>query len=537
MEDRNLGLAEGDRTAMSRQKHSTEIVNGLLDGAAYPWTPDSVRLIETHISWVFLAGPFVIKVKRPVHFDFVDHSTIDRRQASCLEEVRLNQRLTDGVYLDVVPIVRAIDGIRVSGDGEVVDWATLMRRLPADAMLDRVLDCTEPPPGIATQIADVLIPFHSLVALPCDGALDEVYKMTTGIILDNLTELQRLADEELPVETFGKIEREMRRWVEHNHPGMLDRISGGFVRDGHGDLRCEHICLENERVQIFDCVEFNQSIRCADVASDLAFLLMDLQRLGRSDLARELVGRYSAAGIELPPQLFDFYMAHRALVRVKTELLGDRSDSLTYLGLALQAVARIRPVLVMMTGLSGTGKSTLARMLGSILGAPVFASDRIRKEMAGIEGSANTDWQEGIYSPEWNEQTYNSLFELASNGLLGGTPVILDAAFLNPRLRERAAELAREVGVELVVVETVCSAEIVHKRLEQRRRNALSISDADVQIYEKQRERVAVHPPSIPDRAHHVVVDTAAKSTSWIDPVIRELFAMGSLIPGISDLP
>jgi len=528
---------EGGDLAMSEREQSIEIVDGLLSPAAYPWIPDSVRLIETHISWVFLAGPFVIKVKRPVHFDFVDHSTIDRRHASCLEEIRLNRRLTDGVYLDVVPIVRTTDGIRVAGEGEVVDWATLMRRLPAEAMLDCVLDRAEPPPDIASRIAEVLIPFHLLVALPCDGAPGEIYEITTGIVQENLDELRHLADNELPVETFELIEREMLRWIGQNRVGVLSRIEGGFVREGHGDLRCEHICLENERVQIFDCVEFNRSIRFADVASDLAFLLMDLQRLGRSDLARDLVHRYAEAGIELPTHLLDFYVAHRALVRVKTELLGGRSESLTYLGLALQAIANIRPVLIMMTGLSGTGKSTLAWMLGSVLNAPVFSSDTIRKQLAGIEGSANTKWQEGIYAPEWNERTYNRLFELASNTLTIGKPVILDAAFLTKKQRERAAELAHVHTLKLIVVETVCSDEIVHQRLEQRRRDASSNSDADVQIYHQQRKTRALHPLSIPDDAHHVLVDTAGKPNSWIDPVIHELVEKGIVIPGVSDLP
>ncbi len=522
---------------MSQSEFSNEIVRGLLEPAAYPWNPDAVRLIETHISWVFLAGPFVVKVKRPVHFDFIDHSTIGRRHASCLEEVRLNRRLTEGVYLDVLPISRATEGIRVGGEGEVIDWATLMRRLPADAMLDCVLDRGAPLTGVASRIADVLIPFHSAEAPPCEGSSDEIYEFTMAIIRENLQEIRRIADDALPAKTFALIEREMLSFVERNRPGMFRRIADGYVRDGHGDLRCEHICIETDWVQVFDCVEFNQSIRCADIVSDLAFLLMDLERLGQPDLAREIVNRYSEAGIDLPEPLLHFYMAHRALVRAKTGVLAGQSDTVTYLGLALRAIAEVRPVLIIMTGLSGTGKSTVARMVGVVLDAPVFASDEIRKELAGIEGSAHTEWQSGIYSPGWNELTYSRLFELGANVLSEGSPVVLDAAFLSAEHRERAADFARNRGVELVVVETICSEEIVRERLERRSRNASAQSDADFQIYRNQREMLALHSPSIPNGAHHVAIDTAGKPNTWIDPVIQRLVENDVLIVGLPDLP
>ena len=303
----------------------TGVRDGLRDPAAYPWRPWAVELIETHISWVYLAGDRAVKVKRPVAFPFVDHSSLARRHASCRDEVRLNRRLTDGVYLGVVPIVRAAGGYRVIIDESIgaeeppVEWATLMRRLPAAGMLDYLLATGGAPADLADRLATSLVPFHRDLAAPCAGDPAELERKTTGIVTDNLDELAAFAGAPLGAVQLAVVTEAMRRFAGEQHGLLRQRAAAGWIREGHGNLRAEHVCFDEAgTTQIFDCVEFNRDVRCADVASDLVYLLMDLTKLGAAGVAAALLARYRAAGIDLPDGLLRFYGGHRALVRVKT---------------------------------------------------------------------------------------------------------------------------------------------------------------------------------------------------------------------------
>ena len=430
------------------------IVNELLRPEAYPWQPESVELIETHISWVFLAGNRVVKLKRPVAFPFVDHTGLASRHHSCLDEVRLNRRLTDGVYLDVVPIVQTPEGCRVGGDGTPIEWATLMRRLPASAMLDVLLATGAAPADLAERLGERLIAFHRDIAPQC-GHTPATAVAATRIITDNLDELAPFAGAPLGTIQLGLVVDAMRRFVAERDEFLQARAMAGWIREGHGDLRTEHVCLElGGAVQIFDCVEFNRDVRCADVASDLAFLLMDLTRFDAHQIAVTLLARYRATGMELPDELLRFYTAHRALVRAKiaclrhTDAGPEAAGSLAlkaadYLDLATASAATMRPMLVLMTGLSGTGKSTVARRLARAFGACRFASDDVRKDLAGITGAAPAPWGEGIYRPEWTRATYDRLFALAEAHLCKGASVVLDASFLAAEQRALAAASRR----------------------------------------------------------------------------------------------
>jgi predicted kinase len=301
-------------------------------------------------------------------------------------------------------------------------------------------------------------------------------------------------------------------------------------------------------VQIFDCVEFNRDLRCADVASDLAFLLMDLTRLGASEVATSLLARYRAASLDLSDELLRLYNAHRALVRVKIaglELPGSEreeaarhmAEATDYLDLASAAALTVRPVLVAMTGLSGTGKSTAARRLARALGARLFASDVERKELAGIEGPAPAAWGEGIYRPEWTGATYDRLFALAEASLRSGTPVILDAAFLTTEQRTGAAEAAARTNVQLVLVETVCDEETVAARLAARAVQDHSPSDATLSIFRQQLTSVKAVSPQVPDGALAIQIDTTSGSVGILDAVFAGLVNASIVAPVVPATP
>ena len=536
-----------EKTPQDVTKPTTDVaalVDGLLRPEAYPWRPTTVELVETHVSWVFLSGERVVKVKKPVDYGFVDHAALASRRRSCEDEVRLNRRLTDGVYLGVVPIVRDRSGrhrVALTEDPTEtpVEWATLMRRLPAGGMLDALLAAGTAPPHLGDRLGDRLVPFHRVGAASCGGPANEVAAAASAVVTENLTELESYAGRPLGPAQLGLVDKALRDFIAERTNLLRDRAAAGWVREGHGDLRAEHICLESDgAVQVFDCVEFSRSLRCADVASDLAFLLMDLDRLGEPGAADTLAARYRSAGFDMPESLLRFYKAHRALVRAKIACLSRAfahraaRDDLTleateYLNLATADAVTVRPTLIAMTGLSGTGKSTVAAALARALGAPVFSSDSVRKELAGRAGPAPAPWEQGLYGPEHTEATYGRLEELARETLATGRATILDATFLDERRRERLAAVAEEAGVPLVLVETVCAEEVALGRIVARARRGVSPSDATAEVYRRQRATVRTSPPNVPCDALRVVVDTSAGHPVCLDPVLVALRRWG----------
>jgi uncharacterized protein len=511
--------------------------DGLLDPSAYPWRPERVERIETHISWVFLADDRVVKVKRPVVYPFVDHGTLKRRERSCHDEVRLNRRLTEGVYLGVVPIVRADTGYRVGPEddraagADAVEWATLMRRLPAGGMLDALLATDAAPHDLAARLAARLVPFHRDAAPRCGGEPDDVAAAMTKIVTDNLDELTPFAGNPLGPVQLRLVTAAMRRFVATHGELLRQRVADGWVREGHGDLRAEHVCLEPDgAVQIFDCVEFNLAVRCADVASDLVYLLMDLTERGAGAVAGELLARYRAAGFDLPDSVLRFYGAHRALVRVKIACLAladadsERRAALSataadYLTMATAAALTVRPALFIMTGLSGTGKSTVAAALARAIDVPRIATDAVRKEFEGAADLATDRWGEGLYAPERKAAIYASLFARGERALADGTTVILDGTFLDDAQRDAAAGLVASHGVPLVLIETVCAEEVVARRLAAREEHPDTLSDATLDTYRHQCAAIAADPPAIPAGALHVVIDTTAEGAIDLEPV------------------
>ena len=518
---------------MSSAAARQDLIRTLLETSAYPWNPESVELVETHISWVFLAGDRVVKIKRPVAFDFVDYSDLSKRRFFCDEEFRLNRRLTENVYLGTVPITREGDCLIVDGEGHLFEWATLMRRLPQDQTLDTLLTANRAPSNLVDLLASRLIEFHRDRAARCDPTGAGSYSATIEVVTSNLDELNQFGGTHLGIVQLELISKAMRNYVEENQTVLKQRADEGWIREGHGDLRAEHIIIENDAVQVFDCVEFNQFIRCADVASDLAFLLMDLRRIGFEGLAAELLAAYRRAGIDLPENLVRFYVSHRALVRAKVDCLtlsgGLRahpelvSETSEYLNVALRSLFNVAPALICMTGLSGTGKSTVARSIARATGAVHVSSDSVRKELAGVTGASPAEWDQGIYTGDWSQKTYRHLFDRAAEALRNGDSVVLDATFLNGDHREAAAATAESAEVDFLLVETVCDLAIARERIQVRAATGKSNSDADVAILNQQIVAAQSNPVSIPGSATHVRIDTTTEPGVWLDPLFSSL--------------
>ncbi|WP_136525112.1 bifunctional aminoglycoside phosphotransferase/ATP-binding protein [Geomonas ferrireducens] len=510
------------------------VIKSLLEAKAYPDPTTEVRLVETHVSFIFLTDRFVYKVKKAVNYGFLDFTTLDRRRFYCNEEVRLNRRLCPEVYLGVVELRDTTDGPGFGGTGPVIDYAVKMRRLPQERMLDRLLAEENVEARDMTRIAQAVARFHEGAER---GPVIDAYGETEAI-RENWEQNFRQAASFVGLTISAAQMTEIRQWVisflQENDALFRERVTGGFIRDCDGDLHSGNICL-TDPVCIFDCIEFNDKFRYIDTAADLAFLLMDLEYADRKDLAGELLNAYQAASgdVGMAP-LLDFYKAQRAFVRGKVTSLRLEHASLTeaerievkdtavrYFRLArgYSLRARMHPMLVLTCGMIGSGKSTLARALSRELGFALKRSDVVRKELAGVAtvGAAPTrSYRAGIYNSDMDQATYLALLTEAERSLSRGEGMVVDATFRRSADRERFRELALRLGVPFLLVETRCSEEVARLRLEARNGDAAEVSDARWEHYRQLEAEFEA-----PQPGEAIVVDSALPVHQGVDLVIE----------------
>ena len=467
----------------------------LLDPHSYPHRPKRVRLVQTHTSFVFLVPPFVYKVKKPVNFGFLNFSTLERRRHFCAREVALNRRLSPAMYLGVVPI--AVRGGRfVFGEGEeVVEYAVQLRKLSDGHFLDGLVERGAVGRPEINRLAVALTAFYR-AQQPTEEieawgrieklriSTDENFRQTGPFIGQTLS---RPAFETIRAFTEGCYSRHARRFAA--------RVRGRWIRDCHGDLHLEHIHLTPRALHIYDCIEFNDRFRYVDVASDAAFLAMDLDAKGRPDLARHFVAKM-AAGLRDPGmlRLMDFYKCYRACVRGKVESLhsiahaapdAERAASAerarSYFRLALRyAVAGSRPLAVVVMGRIASGKSVLAAALAGELGWEVVSSDRVRKELAGfpLYERTNEAARARLYSGAMTARTYARLFAAAAAAARSHRGIVLDATFASRAQREQMRARFDRRGIDWCVVEAHADDRTVRRRLRERAARPEEISDA-----------------------------------------------------------
>jgi uncharacterized protein len=521
----------------------TELVNALTRPEAYPERPAEVSMRQTHISWLFFTEDFVYKMKKPVNFGFLDFTTLEARRFFCEEEVRLNRRLTSDVYLGVVELKAENGQVHLGGSGEVIDYAVQMRRLPEDRMLPTLLAAGKVTTATMQQLAHLLADFHAQAetgpAVNQDGTMGTILRNWE----ENFTQTRPYLDWPLSREAYDRIRSRVLTFCRLQ-PGLFDqRIADGRIRDGHGDLRAEHICL-TEPIAIFDCIEFNHRFRYGDVAADVAFLAMDLEEHSFADFSQAFVRGYvEYSGDRALLSVLDFYKCYRAFVRAKVECFrmddpavtaGDRRlaarAASDYLSRAARyADALKRPWLLLCCGLMGSGKSVLAEALAPNLELTVLRSDVIRKELAGMQptATAHTPYGEGIYSAERSEATYTQLFKQAERLLSQGCSVLLDASFQHARHRTQAMQLADQVGAEFCVLECWCPEEELRRRLEGRVSQGNSVSDGRWELLAQQRQ--AFEPLFEVSPAQHIKVDTTQAPARVVEDVMRQLAQRGSL--------
>jgi uncharacterized protein len=528
--------------------HDTErLLDALSRPSAYPHEAEEVRSMQTHISAVFLAGPHAYKVKKPVTFDFLDFSTLERRRHFCHAEVRLNRRLAPSVYHGVVPIVAGVSGLRVLdcllddasdavpvGPGqEVVEWAVRMTRLPQERTLKSLLRRGELDGGngaaLLRRLARLLADFHSRADRGEEIAAAAGFAAVTANANDNFDELEDAVGTTVSTAVLRRLRQDSGRTLSTLQRLMERRARQKVPCDTHGDLRLGHVYqLENGPGQgpfvIIDCVEFNDRFRYADPVSDIALLAMELEFEGRPDLSRVLVDHYlQAARDPEGAELLDYYVAYRDIVRGKVRTLAAKDplipgpERARAAGRAtrhfLRALGRLappdeRPVLVLVGGLPGVGKSVLARALARDGNFVWIDTDRVRKQLAGrSDGPSTPDgFEEGLYTPERTQRTYEECLRRARSLLFDGSRVVVEASFRTERSRAAFLGAAHALGVPALLLLCEADRDVLRRRLAARAA-AGSVddpSDADWAVYEEMERRWEELGPGTALMAHHI---------------------------------
>jgi aminoglycoside phosphotransferase family enzyme/predicted kinase len=474
-----------------------DLIEALSSPAAYPQPVEEVEVRQTHISVVFLAGEYVYKLKKPVNPGFLDFSTLEKRLHFCYEEVRLNRRLAPDVYLGVVAVVRTTDGLKWEAEGEAIEWAVKMRRLPEEATFLERLRRGEVGVELIESLAGRIASFHRTAEanerIAAFGRFDGVARLVRDVFTNSAPQVGKTVSPAV----FERIRTVTEETLSRLRPLIEKRASQNRTRDAHGDLHLDHIYYFPDKeppadLVIVDCIEFNERFRFIDPVADMAFAVMDLAFRGRRDLARVFADAYfHAADDEEGRELLPLYTAYRATVRGEVEGMlvmekevpeaertaaEKRVRAYWLLALGELEEPRKKPCLLFMAGLPGAGKSMLAQALVEKADFCLIRSDVVRKELATSTPSASKE----IYSPEWTERTYAECLRGAEQLLFEGKRVLIDATFREEKQRRIFLEAAVQWGVPGAMLLCRAEPDTVRRRLQQRRGDA---SDADWSIY------------------------------------------------------
>ena len=511
-----------------------QLIQALLQPKAFPEAPKRIELVQTQMSFVFLTDNYVYKVKKPVNLGFLDYTTLEKRCFYCQKEIELNRRLCPEVYLGVVPITQDRSNILVEGKGEAIEYAVKMRRLPKEAMMDVLLANNKVLPEMLAKVAQKLVEFHQKAETNANisafGRIDTITQNTE----ENFNQTRKYISNTIPQDKYQRIKAHTDSFIKENATLFHKRIADSRIRDCHGDLHAAHVCFTDD-ICIYDCIEFNDRFRYCDVASEVAFLAMDLDHYGRADLSHSFVSAYidKSEDRELV-KLLCFYKCYRAYVRGKVESFklddpyiasAEKKQILdiasSYLDLA-HAYTRRRPILLITTGLVGTGKTVLSQALAKRLGLVVISSDVTRKQLAGIPVTEHRfdEFDTGIYSAEFSGKTYDKMFSQTKDFLGDGGSVIIDASFIKAKERLKARELAEELGADFFIVECSLDEKTIKQRL-ARRLEEVSTSDGRWEIYQPQKrafDPVVEVPPQ-----NHVIIDTSKPVEENIRQVLDKI--------------
>ena len=496
-------------------------IDDLLVAAAFPHPVTQLQLKQTHVSWVVLTGPFAYKIKKPVCYDFIDASTLERRRFLCEEELRLNRRLAPDLYVGIAAIVSENGRLIVGGRGDPLEFAVRMRQFdPLEELAERLAryDVTRQDMG---SLGALLADFHARADVaPASGPFGTLQKLRERM-LDNFALLRRHLDGEPERKLLERLETWTKVSLARLEPLIHSRRQSGAVRECHGDLHTRNIVRWRQQWLPFDCLEFDPELRWIDAISDAVFLFMDLASRGREDLACEFMSRYleetgDYAGLRLLP----LYATYFALVRAKVDALGaENAGDVERLALENRLSERLAtavrfmgagpPAIVIMHGVTASGKSWLSEQLVSAIHALRIRSDLERKRLEGVAPLARRIFGvgEGSYGAASTQVIYERMLELADAALDGNCKVVVDATFLDPAHRDMFRRLALHRQCPFQIVSCTSDATTLASRLQTRTRNGLDPSEATQAVLDQQLQ--TQQPLTAEELQHTVRADTS----------------------------
>ena len=478
------------------------LLQSLQNPALYTHPVQEFQLIETHISWVLLTGPFAYKIKKPVDLGFVDFSSLDRRQHFCGEELRLNRRLAPDMYVEVVAISGSPDHPHLDGRGPAIEYAVKMKQFSQRDLLSRVLEEGQLSIDLIDALAKQIANFHHSIQVSNPETPFGTFDLLAQPVTENFEHLPSEAHQFLGEDRIQAI----RTWSEHEHASkkesFVHRKTEGFIRECHGDLHLGNMALIHQRIVIFDCIEFSDRLRWIDVMSEMAFVVMDLTHRGQQPLAYRLLNAYlEYTGDYVGLAVFRFYLVYRAIVRAKvagirlvqetgTDIprVTTQKELQSYLMLAERLTRPDPPSLIIMHGLSGSGKTIVSQIILEAIGAIRIRSDIERKRLFGLSPEARTEDEKKstIYGIDASQGTYTRLKELAARILDSGFTVIVDATFLKKAQRQSFKHLAGVKGVPFMIIDVTASENTLRNRVKIREQKLVDASEATISVLEQQ---------------------------------------------------
>lgn len=519
-----LANMSGD-TGQDREPHRNrlyELVQALRKQACFKHPATAFEIIETHISYVLLTGPYAYKFKKPLNLGFLDFSTLESRKFYCEEELRLNKRLAPDLYVDVVPVTGSEDSPVLGGDPPAIEYAVRMVQFPKDAELDHLTRTGHLTPSHIDQLAEQLSAFHGAAAVAPAASRFGSSETIRQVVLANFSQIRPSIDDDVYTRRLDQLEQWTLNALQQTARWFRERKQGKSIRECHGDLHLGNIACFNDRLAIFDCIEFSEELRWIDVMSEVAFLLMDLDAREQPLLAQRFLNAYlEITGDYEGLQVLRFYRVYRALVRCKVACIRLRQAGLAppeqeretanyrhYIDLACRYIQPAVPALFITHGPSGSGKTSVSQPLLENLGAIRIRSDVERKRLHGLDAGARTasGVVAGIYSENNTLRTYERLAALARVILTAGYPVIVDATFLQAALRRKFRALAAECKRPFVILDFQAQEAALRARIEKRARQMADASEADSRVLDLQ--IASREPLDAEEVSRRVIIDT-----------------------------